>query len=101
MENFFAHSFILNERNAIFLFHAYCLTYGQNAYLWGKKPALGWPAHAQIFLIITIRILFLYHISQLNVVSVIRVSDEYLAIFKNCITWLVHVQTYIIVDKHT
>ena len=33
------------------------------AYLWGKKPALGWPAHAQIFLIITIRILFLYHIS--------------------------------------
>ena len=43
----------------------------------GKNPALGWPAHAQILLIIKIGILFLYHITQLNVVSVIRVSDEY------------------------
>ena len=52
----------------------------------------------------TIRILFLYHISQVNVVSVIRVSDEYLAIFFKKLynmTGTQKVQTYIIVDKHT
>ena len=40
------------------IFTSRVLSYnGQNTYLWGKKPAIGWRAHAQIFLLIIIRIL--------------------------------------------
>ena len=75
---------------------------GKTPTSWGKKPALGWPAHAQIFLIITIRILLLYRITRLNVVSVIRVSDEYRTLLKLYnMTDTPKVQTYITVEKHT
>ena len=75
MKNFFAHLFILKDKMRFFYFTRIVSHMGKTPTPGGKKSAHGWPAHAQIFLIITIGILFLYHITQLNVVSVIRVSD--------------------------
>ena len=71
MTNFFAHLFVLKDKMRFFYFTRIVSHMGKTPA--PKKPALGWPA--QIFLIIPIGILFLYHITQLNVVSVIRVSD--------------------------